>query len=437
MKRRDFLIGGASLASFSLPRRSAARPIRETAAGKPVDVRINTAYAAVAIPPDFMGLGYEISSVAVPRLLSAENHRYVQLVKTLSRSGVIRVGGNTSDFASFQRNGRAVSTPEGTIVNEAALKDLASFLKATGWRLIWGLNLGKGSEAEAVEEALAVAAVTGDSLLALEIGNEPDVFGRGTKHRPREYSYDDYLQEYRRYKQAIRAKLPGVAFAGPDAASAVDWVVRFAQDEGVDLKLLTHHYYRECAHPTTNLDELLNPDPKLAPELAKFAAAATASHVPFRICETNSFCGGGKDGVSNTFGAALWSLDFLFKLVFTGAAGVNMETGVNQLGFVSYYSPIGDDERGDYSAQPEYYGMLAFAQASRGNPLRTVCAVRSLNLSAYAMRTEPDKIALTVINKDRTSDADVQIAVDGHVPSHASVMRLTAPSLVRAISVLI
>jgi len=72
------------------------------------------------------------------------------------------------------------------------------------------------------------------------------------------------LAEYRRYKSAIRAMLPSVSFAGPDAAGATDWIERFATDEGRDLRLLTHHYYREGQAPTSTLDKLLRADPKLA-----------------------------------------------------------------------------------------------------------------------------------------------------------------------------
>ena len=60
-------------------------------------------------------------------------------------------------------------------------------------------------------------------------------------------------------------------------------------------------------------------------------------------------------------------LDFIFTLASAGCAGVNIETGVNQLGFISSYSPIGDDEHGHYWAAPEYYGMLAFAQYGGGH----------------------------------------------------------------------
>ena len=81
--------------------------------------------------------------------------------------------------------------------------------------------------------------------------------------------------------------------------------------------------------------------------------------------------GGGKQGVSDTFGAALWCLDYLFILASYDCEGVNMETEyINQLGFISHYSPIVHDEAGHCSARPEYYGMLAFALAGKGELLK-------------------------------------------------------------------
>ncbi len=154
--------------------------------------------------------------------------------------------------------------------------------------------------------------------------------------------------------------------AGPDVADATSWVTRFARDEGKNIKLLTHHYYREGQNPTSSIDKLLHPDPKLDPMLAQLSAATKFSGVPYRICETNSFSGGGKPGVSDTLASALWVLDFMFTVASTGCAGINIETGVNQRGFISSYSPIGDDEHRHYTATPEFYGMLAFAQAGKG-----------------------------------------------------------------------
>ncbi len=393
-----------------------------------VRVRVDTGKPLGAIPGDFLGLGYEISSVAREGLLSATNRGYVELVRTLGPRGTIRVGGNTSDYSSFSREGRAVSAPKGTVVNAANLRELGAFLGATGWQLIWGLNLGGGTAAEAAEDAEAVAEAAGEKLLAFEIGNEPDLFGRTKAHRAEEYGYEDYREEYRRYKAAIRARLPKAQFAGPDAASAGAWVSRFAADEGKDLRLLTRHYYRECANAGSTFDKLLQPDPKLGPELEEVRAASMSSGVPYRICETNSFCGGGKPGVSDRFGAALWVLDYMHTLAAAGAAGVNIETGVNQLGFISSYSPIGDDERGAYWAAPEYYGMLAFAYGGRGERVALDCDAAGMNLTAYAVAGSDKRLRVTVVNKDRSLDAQVRVAAGaGFRRAHA--MRLSAASI--------
>jgi hypothetical protein len=428
MHRREFLAasGFAALTAASKRARATARNLSSTA--RPVRVTVDARRRFETIPADFIGLGYEVSSVAIPDLLSAQNRTYVELVRTLSPAGVIRIGGNTSDDHSFNPTGEAVSAPKGTVINVAALRNLGSFLDATNWRLIWGLNLGSADERQVLAEAEAVAATAKDKLLAFEIGNEPDLFGHRAAHRPLGYSYGSFLKEYRQYKAAIRARLPGASFAGPDVASATDWVGRFAADEGTDLVLLTHHYYRECANPNSTLDKLLHPDPKLAPELRALRNTSISSKKPYRICETNSFCGGGKPGVSDTFGAALWVLDFMFTLAAGGCAGVNIETGVNQLGFISSYSPISQREQGGCFAAPEYFGMLAFAQGSRGERLAVDCDAASVNFTAYAVAGRDRNISVTLINKDASVDAEASISIPEYL-AKGSVYRLSASSL--------
>src|SRR6202008_375762 len=136
--------------------------------------------------------------------------------------------------------------------------------------------------------------------------------------------------------------------------------------EGKDAVLLTHHYYREGQSRGSTIPKLLGVDPKLQTQLNTLRAASQSCGVPYRICEVNSFSGGGRPGVSDTMASALWVLDYMYTLATNGCSGVNIETGVNHLGFVSSYSPIGDDERGNYSAKPEYYGMLAFSLGGQG-----------------------------------------------------------------------
>ena len=431
MNRRTFLRRAVELGSAAVARSSFAGSFRAVSSEPKVRVTLNPARTLAVIPPDFMGLGYEISSVARPSLLSPQNSVYVQLVRTLGARGVMRVGGNTSDYSSYSATEQPLSSPEGkagSVVNDAVLRELVSFLDATGWKLIWGLNLGNGTLENAIEEAKAVRAASKENLLAFEIGNEPDLFPRHQGHRRTGYSYYDYIREYRAYRDALCKAIPNIAFAGPDVADATDWVSRFAVDEGKDIKLLTHHYYREGQNPTSSIDKLLHTDPKLAPILAKLRAASESSGVPYRICETNSFSGGGKPGVSDTLAAALWVLDFMFTLASAACAGVNMETGVNQRGFVSSYSPIGDDEQGHYWAAPEYYGMLAFAQSGAGRIIGSTIDAGNRNIAAHAAQPTKDHTVLTLINKEPSSDVVVFIDAPTSFRS-GSVVRLSGSSL--------
>ena len=421
MNRRDFLANSALAAGALAARSASAAPAQYT-----VTVRADRPLGMIA--PDFTGLGYEISSVARPGLLSRSNQVYVQLVRTLGTHGVIRIGGNTADYAKYSPNAAPVSSARGTVVNDAVLKDLGGFLEATGWKLIWALDLGQGTEADAIAEARIISSIAGARLLAFEIGNEPDLFARA-KHRKPEYGYEDWLAEYRRYKAALRKEFPRIPFAGPDAAVRAEWVTRFAADEGKDSVLLTHHYYREGQNPSSSIEKLLGVDPKLQPQLTALKAASQACGVPYRICEVNSFSGGGRPGVSDTLAGALWASDYMFTLAANGCAGVNMETGVNHLDFISSYSPIGDDGHGHHSAKPEYYGMLAFSLAGKGQLVTTEIDANSPGIKAYATQPGHGALTVTLINKGAAAPV-IAINLGEHTKARqASLIRLSGPAI--------
>lgn len=406
-------------ASAALPFASAAH------AATPVSIRIDPAKRLRAIPSNYMGLGFETSSVAMG-ILSAGNRPYVHLVRNLGKDGVIRIGGNVSDFAFYDANGASKWEPKDTVITLANIKQLRSFLDAVGWKLIWGLNLGGDKLDNAVEEAKAVASVMGDKLLAFETGNEPDLFTR-SGHRTGNYDYQAWARDHRRYKAAIRAVLPGSKFAGPDIAFRTEWLESFAKDEGGDIAMLTaHHYIMGQDNPAATIGFMLAEEKKFQPALAKFQAAAQAARVPWRMCETQSFSGGGKAGVSDTFASALWALDYLFVLAGYGCAGVNMETGVNHLGWVSKYTPITGTPPGPYAPAPEYYGLLAFAQAGKGDQIETTIQTGGINLTAYATR-QGRNMVVTIINKDAAQNATVEIT--GLAVRQASAVRLTGPAL--------
>lgn len=398
-------------------------------AGEPeshvVTIQIDPATASGRISDQFLGFGYETSAVAQPGFFSAKNSRMIRLYQNLSPHGLIRVGGNVSDHTRFIRDGIAEPNTERkvTIINQASLSDLGDFARATGWHVTWGLNLGTGTKEDAVIEAVAVDRALGSSLQSFEIGNEVDLMRKYAKN------FDAYHAAYLDYKAAIRARLPNAVFSGPDSAGSFEFVEKFVAAESSDMALVTHHYYRGGARdPKSTIDRLLARDTAFDSRLQQLRTLCAANHLDYRINEVNSYSGGGKEGVSDTFASALWTLDYLFDLASHGCSGANVETDINQLGFISFYSPIVHDAKGICSARPEYYGMLAFAMASRGELLGCHVEKDTINLTAYATRDAHGTIYLTVINKDVTRDAGVVWASPA-ASGEPWVYRLSAASI--------
>ena len=391
---------------------------------KSVHIQIEEANPIARFSGDFIGFGYETSAVAQRDFFSPKNERMIHLYANLSPHGLIRIGGNVSDHTRFAADGVAVAKTERdvTIINDACLKDLGDFARATDWRVMWGLNLGTGTPEEAVEEAVAVDRALGDRLHSFEIGNEVDLM--------RKYSnkYDVYYADYLAYKSAIRAKLPHAIFSGPDVAGNLSFLEKFVSTEAADMALATHHYYRTgAASRDATVENLLARDGGFDGRLTRLSNLCSSHHVEYRINEVNSFYGGGKEGVSDTFASALWCLDYLFDLAAHGCNGVNLETDINQHGFVSFYSPIAHDADGICSARPEYYGILAFALAAHGELLKTDVQNAGLNLAAFATRNDRGTLYLAIDNKDLANDADV----DWPVPAgygNGSADLLTAES---------
>jgi hypothetical protein len=374
-----------------------------------------------------MGLGYEMSSVAPMGLLSAENPRYVNLVRGLGSEGVLRVGGIVANYTRYQPDGVIKANEKETVITRASLEQFGKFLKTIGWRAIWSVNFAQGTMDEAVEEAKSVAAILGDRLLCLELGNEVEEYGNHVpQFRKPPYTYETYREEFRQWRDAIVKAAPGVGFAAPDTAWNVEWVERMAKDARGDVQSLTTHYYFS-GQKQGKAEDLLHADPRLMDTLVRLRTASADSRIPWRMCETNSFSGGGLRGVSDTFLGALWTLDFMLLLAAYGCSGVNIETGVNQLGFVSSYSPIMDDGTGNNRAGIPYFGMLAFAEARRGcNQIVALDVPSSLKgLTAYALGEAGHALSAAVINRGE-SDARVSLARLG-LRGELKALRLAAP----------
>jgi len=375
------------------------------------------------IPGDFSGLSFETKALTDPSYFNAANSSFINLVRGLG-TGVLRVGGNSVDRMYWTNGPRDMHTASNGLTT-SDVDRFFGFAAATGWKVMYALNLGSSGPREAAYEARYVYGGYGRQLLCFEIGNEPDFYYANGLRAPG-YSYESFRQEFEHMADTLKEVVPGVVFSGPAAATHTDiWVLPFPRDEHARIMLLTEHYYKmgPPANPAVTIDKLLDGNSGIISEAGTMRDAAGAYQLPFRIAECNSVFDGGKAGVSNTLASALWGLDFMFALAERGAAGVNFHGGGS-----SDYGPIALSD-GQFSARPLYYGLLFFSHASGGSLLNvTKVSGDSMNVSAHAVRQDDGKILVTLINKDLSKEAFVAMSTGHKWLRGSSLLRLTGPS---------
>jgi hypothetical protein len=427
MKRREFLwLSGATAVSASrlFPQVSAAS----------VTLQIG-GLTGITMPENFTGVSYESAQLAHPEFFSPQNAGLAAMFTRLNKRGVLRLGGNTSEFTKWSQTDvsgdttlpAAVNPDTGqrekpiSVITPSAIRNLRGYLDATGWDCIYGLNLGHGTPEQAAQEAKFVAATLGPKLIALQIGNEPNLYG---KHlRPAGYSFADYIAEWKTFAAAVRKAVPGAKFAGPDVAGQSDWIVEFAKQHSPDTVMLTGHYYAEGppTDPRMNIDYLLHPTQQLMHDIPVVMQAAREAKLPYRMAEGNSCYWGGKPGVSDTFASALWSGDYMLQVAQAGYSGVNLHGGGNGV-----YTPIAGDAVTGFTARPVFYGMQLATEFEGATFLETKLEDGGRNITAYAAR-KGDRLLVAIFNK---SDADVEVRMLKHETSRiTSYKELKAPSL--------
>lgn len=303
-----------------------------SALGQNATVTVDFSHPNGTVPPTFVGLSFETNRTH-DGTLSPGNASLIRWVNALGPQGVFRLGGNTSDrFHPTQDD----------------LVSLSGFVHATGWKLIYGLNYLTGTPEEAADTANQVQALLGDRLLAFQIGNEPDDYPA--------FGVTPYVPVWRRFADAVRAKVPNASFMGPDVSADTSWLGRFAAGtKGYNIAL-THHFYPIRASVTNawnQLNTLLSSIPQLQYRATLIEQQDATAKLSLRMTEMNSASGGGQLGVSDTFGATLWAVTAFHALASRGWSGVNLHSNDP-----SPYSPLLKGSDVLYHPQPVYWGLL-------------------------------------------------------------------------------
>jgi hypothetical protein len=383
-----------------------------------VRVTVERAFVGRPVPAGFLGLSMEYPDLEGYAGTSghALDPILVRLIRGLAPYGnpSLRFGGDTTDWTWSPI--RAMARPNGIrySISRRWLAVAKALSTATGAHLLLGVNLEADSRRIADAEVRRFTSTFGrQSIAGFEIGNEPELYDSFAWYvlnhqphygRPRGYTFGDFMADFAR----IASTMPHAPLAGPDIGGPawIPYLGRFLSGERrVGVATLHRYPLKRCrASVHLTIGELLanSASTGLANGLARYAEIAHAHHVPLRIDEMNAVSCGGEAGVSNTFAAALWSIDALFSLARVGVDGVNIHTRPRTSGELFTVARA----HGHWRAvvHPEYYGLALFAQAAP--PGARLLKISGANLRAVRIWATDDAgtVRVALVNKS-TADA--------------------------------
>ncbi|KAJ7090786.1 hypothetical protein B0H15DRAFT_836879 [Mycena belliarum] len=307
--------------------------------------------------------------------------------------------------------------------------------------------------------------ILGDFLLGMQAGNEPDMYVLHS-HRPATYSPFDYGGEFSDFLAQVEAA--GVdptgrtrrSLIGPNIANFA-WTPEQVWDSGYVDKfaanlayLAVEKYPRDnCAFafggPGANVTDpqsvqglYLTHDAHkelLAPYLNSTAYAQLKGK-PFLMFETNTGSCGGFNGISDSFTAALWGIDYALQMAHSNFSGAMFHIGGQNVFYNPFTSPPTNESTfHQWTIGPLYYTALAMAEAMGPSNNTQVLDLQIQGLSAqtpvYGIYENGTPVRVAIVNyiDDPSGANDVKAVISiagGTVPASVKVKYMAAESVV-------
>ncbi|KAG8631904.1 hypothetical protein KVT40_001044 [Elsinoe batatas] len=345
----------------------------------------------------------------------------------------IRIGGTTGDRATYD-----ASQTEAVIYSVADPKNAPatltfgpSFLRLAGkyaGKVTIGLNRRLNNQPNTLAAAKeAVSAVP--NLQAIELGNEPTFFTSSDPIAGGSWSASKDFDSQVSWQKAIGPALgkKSIFSAGVYFGTNSFNIQGLAAREGSALPLVkdycSHNYPQSS--PNFNLTRLMNHaiiGQQISPYRAEYNAAKSQGKT-YLMGETNSATQGG-GGISPTFGAALWVLDYVIQSVILGLDSLYFHQGT-----------IGNCQYcwwGRYSMGTPYYGAYFATLALAGSSQVAQLDNGLTSFGAYAIYSGTTVKKVLLVNSNYYSGTGTRssetFTLTGLSGASVTAKRLTAAS---------
>ncbi|CAI7669380.1 unnamed protein product [Penicillium bialowiezense] len=326
-----------------------------------------------------------------------------------------------------------------------------SYSTLPGVKFSHGFNMGnngtRGMETLLATVPLACKALGGGKLAYWEIGNEPDLFKTTTPNsvRPPTWTESDYVTEWLERERAIRSQLkkscPEMAtdsrykyiapsFAGlTNSLDAVrTWQGGINKDKtialnsmhnyiggadvpGVTLRhtLMNHTATKHSVDQHVNLSQVLNHD-------------GLTKDIPYILGETNSLYHQGKPGLSNSFGAALWGVDFNLYCASQSIRRTHMHMGTDYR--YASWQPVQTNKTTVGTKAPYYGNVMVAAMLNKENDSDEVQVVNlptsAETDAAYAAYVNGRLSRIAVVNMQQFNYTDEETGATSQLSERRS-----------------
>ncbi|EIM80386.1 glycoside hydrolase family 79 protein [Stereum hirsutum FP-91666 SS1] len=374
-------------------------------------------------------------------------------------SVLVRVGGNTQEQAAMVSslpNSTSVSMSTGSLQwTPDLLYTMANISALTNTRWLLGIPWFQASPfvLDIVHQG---EQILGDKVIGYQAANEPDLYARHG-NRPSTYTAQDYVNEVGALVDQISTDsaipmknnlLVAPSLAGNWNLSAI-WNTSFISTYSDSLALLSVEHYPESACDTVTIPVV--PQDAFAQYLThSFSQQQVAKYLPstalaqqsdkqFLMSETNSGSCGGWAGLSDSFGAALWALDYGLTMAYSNFTGALLHVG----GLNSFYNPFfspptNQSHYRQWTVGPVYYSALIMAEIlGPSNASQVVDLQANANSDytpGYAIfeNGSPTKVALFNLMTDPSGNSDytATLSISGAtLPSQVTVKYLRSSSV--------
>ncbi|KAI5358919.1 putative glycosyl hydrolase, all-beta, glycoside hydrolase superfamily, beta-glucuronidase [Septoria linicola] len=457
--------------SFALIARSIASPVVDT---NKITVDASPAKNANSPLEHFLSYFIEFSSFAdfAGNRSNPNTYSYNLLSNIAKYAGsqpLVRVGGNTQDLTLFNAsqksavqqyfNAQNPDYPANQTIGPAFFE---SYQTWPGVHFSHGFNLADNSTAhrQALLDSVPYACrALRDRFYGWELGNEPDFYAlpisgpnppRGSGRNEEQYAAE-WLEWPRKIRSQVQKACPDLAkdsvykylapsLAGSPALSNFSAAKIFSagldSDNTVGI-LSQHKYIAARGQPGITLQGTLinhTSNKRAVNELLAVSASIqnipnkklVPKNAPFILGEGNSLARQGIGGLSNSFGAALWGLDYGLTLVSSGIGRWHMHQGTNYR--YQAWQPI-ETRNATRGTKAPYYGNIAtsafLGDLTKSRPQVVDLGLQRFDESAYASYVNGKLAKIAVINlREYNASADNASKTSAGRPSKSYTFQL-------------